>query len=52
MADVMRGIDMPTNSSQRRQHVLQFMDTSRAKGEEAFGDSADNLTGIVIFFKR
>ena len=30
-----------------RQRVLDFFEETRAKGEEAFGDGADNLTGIV-----
>ena len=30
-----------------RARVMEFFETTRAKGEEAFGDGADNLTGIV-----
>jgi len=35
-----------------RQRVLDFFEETRAKGEEAFGDGADNLTGIVALFPR
>ena len=35
-----------------RQRVLEFFEETRAKGEEAFGDGADNLTGIVALFPR
>jgi hypothetical protein len=51
MADLLEGVQLPRGSRARRDHVMRFMETSRAKGEEAFGDSADNLTGIVIFFE-
>mgnify|MGYP003683709945 CR=1 FL=1 len=50
MAELVKGMALLPASNARRQLVLNFMDTSRAKGEEAFGDSADNLTGIVVFF--
>ena len=30
-----------------RARVMDFFEETRAKGEEAFGDGADNLTGIV-----
>ena len=29
---------------------MDFFEETRAKGEEAFGDGADNLTGIVAVF--
>ena len=29
------------------ERVADFFEETRAKGEEAFGDGADNLTGIV-----
>lgn len=51
MADLAHGMAQPVASAARRQRVLSFMDASRAKGEEAFGDSADNLTGIVVYFE-
>ena len=28
--------------------VADFFENTRAKGEEAFGDHADNLTGVVV----
>ena len=31
-----------------RARVMDFFEETRAKGEEAFGDGADNLTGIVV----
>ena len=33
-----------------KQRVLDFFEETRGKGEEAFGDGADNLTGIVAVF--
>ena len=33
-----------------RQRILDFFEETRAKGEDAFGDGADNLTGIVAVF--
>ena len=33
-----------------RPRVMSFFEETRAKGEEAFGDGADNLTGIVAVF--
>ena len=33
-----------------RRRVLDFFEETRAKGEEAFGDGADNLTGVVAVF--
>ena len=36
----------------KQQRVLDFFETSRSKGEEAFGDSADNLTGVVALIPR
>ena len=35
-----------------RTRVMQFFEDTRAKGEEAFGDGADNLTGVVAVFPR
>ena len=28
--------------------VADFFENTRSKGEEAFGDHADNLTGVVV----
>ena len=33
----------PTSS-----RVAEFFENTRFKGEEAFGDQADNLTGVVV----
>ena len=33
-----------------KRRVLDFFEETRAKGEEAFGDGADNLTGVVAIF--
>mmetsp|Transcript_69798 Transcript_69798/g.115924 ORF Transcript_69798/g.115924 Transcript_69798/m.115924 type:complete len:698 (+) Transcript_69798:40-2133(+) len=43
---------IPMNKQAQTDHVDSFFDLSRRKGEEAFGDSADNLTGVVIFISR
>ena len=44
MAEVApRGAEPPS-----RQAVLDFFEATRYKGEEAFGDHADNLTGVII----
>ena len=32
------------------QRVMAFFEGTRLKGEETFGDGADNLTGIVAVF--
>ena len=37
----------PAPSPVARQ-VAEFFETTRYKGEEAFGDGADNLTGVVV----
>ena len=41
----------PTGAAARRQHALDFFELSRTKGEETFGDSADNLTGVVAVIR-
>ena len=33
-----------------KKRVEEFFELTRAKGEDAFGDGADNLTGIVAIF--
>jgi serine/threonine protein phosphatase PrpC len=40
------------DASAKQQRVHDFFETSRRKGEEAFGDSADNLTGVVAIIPR
>ena len=32
--------------------VMAFFEQTRLKGEEAFGDGADNLTGIVAILPK
>ena len=36
----------------REEQVRRFFEESRAKGEKAFGDRADNLTGVVALLSR
>ena len=40
----------PSKPLTTRTRVMDFFEETRAKGEEAFGDGADNLTGIVAVF--
>ena len=44
-------LEAPSEASSRREHVLEFFEESRVRGFNAFGDSADNLTGVVLYFK-
>jgi len=36
--------------SARRERALHFMRANEQKGADEFGDSADNMTGIFVFF--
>mmetsp|Transcript_3480 Transcript_3480/g.7852 ORF Transcript_3480/g.7852 Transcript_3480/m.7852 type:complete len:609 (-) Transcript_3480:633-2459(-) len=47
---VLAGAPPIDEAVQRKQHVLDFYEESRSKGQEVYGDSADNLTGIAVFF--
>jgi len=42
----------PGDVAETRKHVEDFMDLSRQRGEETFGDSADNLTGVVVYVSK
>ena len=44
-----RPVQPPTTMAAQ---VLDFFERTRFKGEEAFGDGADNLTGIVAVFPK
>ena len=51
MEEVVDAMAVAEPDEQRKQ-VMTFFETSKRKGEETFGDSADNLTGIVVHFTR
>ena len=51
MADLLDGSALPAAQPARRKLVMDFMENSRNKGYDAFGDSADNLTGIVVYIE-
>uniref|UniRef100_A0A7S4B5V7 PPM-type phosphatase domain-containing protein n=2 Tax=Chrysotila carterae TaxID=13221 RepID=A0A7S4B5V7_CHRCT len=43
-------VEPASRAAERKQQVMDFFETSRQKGQETFADSADNLTGVVVYF--
>jgi hypothetical protein len=50
MGELCDGDARPGRPLTTRTRVMDFFEETRSKGEEAFGDGADNLTGIVAVF--
>jgi len=49
---VVEGGGMGGSAPTTKQKVMAFFEQTRLKGEEAFGDGADNLTGIVAILPK